>query len=78
MATRQLRVWTGSAWEIVNPTAVIPTYYQDSAPTSPVTGAVWVDSDSTASSLNQNDYVLKSEIDAYAPQPLSAFLLMGA
>ena len=78
MATRQLRVWTGSDWEIVNPTAVIPTYYQDSAPTSPVTGAIWVDSDSTSSALNQNDYVLKSEIGIYAPQSLSAFLLMGA
>ena len=48
--------------------------YQASAPSSPVNGQIWIDSDAVASVLNTNDFVLKSEIEAYTPH---SFLLMG-
>jgi hypothetical protein len=35
--------------------------YQDSAPSSPVNGQIWIDSDATAGVLNQNDYLLKAD-----------------
>jgi microcystin-dependent protein len=37
--------------------------YQDSAPSSPVNGQLWVDSDAVAGVLNQNDYLLKSDFE---------------
>lgn len=49
--------------------------YQATAPTGPSVGQVWVDSDATAGVLNTNDYVLKSEAEAYTPH---IFLMMGA
>jgi hypothetical protein len=49
--------------------------YQSSAPSSPSQGQVWVDSDATSGVLNQNDYVLKTEAEAYTPH---VFLMMGA
>lgn len=48
MADRIARVWTGSAWEVITSTAAAPNAvvtYQSSAPSSPVTGQVWIDSD---------------------------------
>lgn len=48
MADRIARVWTGSSWEVITSTAAAPTAvanYQSSAPSGPVTGQVWVDSD---------------------------------
>jgi hypothetical protein len=42
--------------------------YQASAPSSPQTGDVWVDSDAVAGVLNQNDYLLKADATAtYTP-----------
>jgi hypothetical protein len=38
--------------------------YQDTAPSSPQTGDVWVDSDAVAGVLNQNDYLLKADASA--------------
>ena len=38
--------------------------YQDSAPSSPVTGQIWIDSDASAGVLNQNDYLLKADASA--------------
>jgi hypothetical protein len=38
--------------------------YQASAPSSPQTGDVWVDSDAVAGVLNQNDYLLKADAEA--------------
>jgi hypothetical protein len=38
--------------------------YQDTAPSSPQTGDVWVDSDAVAGVLNQNDYLLKADAEA--------------
>jgi hypothetical protein len=49
--------------------------YQPSAPSSPQNGDIWIDSDATGTSLNTNDFVLKSEIEAYTPH---VFLMMGA
>ena len=49
--------------------------YQPTAPDSPANGDIWVDSDATASVLNTNDFVLKSEAESYTPH---SFLTMGA
>ena len=51
------------------------TYYQPSAPTATATGELWVDSDATASQLNTNDFVQKTEIYSEAIHP---FVMMGA
>ena len=50
-------------------------YYQSGAPSSPSDGDIWIDSDATASVINTNDFVLKSEAEAYTPH---VFLMMGA
>jgi hypothetical protein len=59
--------------------------YQTSAPTATLAGALWVDSDAVAASLNQNDYLTKNEAaTTYATTAAlgnagySPFLLMGA
>ena len=49
--------------------------YQPSAPSSPQNGDIWIDSDATASVINTNDFVLKSEAEAYTQH---SFLMMGA
>jgi hypothetical protein len=49
--------------------------YQNSAPSSPVNGQIWIDSNANTSVLNTNDFVLKSEAEAYTPH---SFLMMGA
>jgi hypothetical protein len=49
MTDRIARVWNGSAWEPITSTVSVPnaiTYYQSSPPESPITGQIWVDSDS--------------------------------
>ena len=51
------------------------TYYQTSAPTATAVGELWVDSDATASILNTNDFVQKTEIYSESIHP---FMLMGA
>ena len=48
MPDRIARVWNGSAWEVVTSTVAAPNaivYYQPTAPSSPVTGQIWVDQD---------------------------------
>ena len=48
MPDRNARVWTGSAWESISaPVSVSNAVagYQSSAPSSPVTGQIWIDSD---------------------------------
>jgi hypothetical protein len=45
MTSRIARVWNGSAWEVITSTAAAPTAvvnYQSTAPSSPVTGQIWV------------------------------------
>jgi len=49
--------------------------YQPSAPSSPQNGDIWIDSDAPAAAINTNDFVLKSEAEAYTPH---SFLTMGA
>ena len=49
--------------------------YQASAPVATEVGELWVDSDATASSLNTNDFVQKTDIYSEAIHP---FVLMGA
>lgn len=47
MPDRIARVWNGSSWEIITSTAAAPTAvanYQVSAPSSPTTGQVWINS----------------------------------
>jgi hypothetical protein len=42
--------------------------YQDSAPSSPVNGQIWIDSNATASSINTNDFLLKADaVSTYVP-----------
>lgn len=38
--------------------------YQDSAPSSPVDGQIWIDSNAAASSINTNDFLLKNDFEA--------------
>ena len=59
-----------SATDLWKNGTVAGAVYQTTAPSSPQTGDVWVDSDAVAGVLNQNDYLLKS--DASAP---SGYLL---
>lgn len=64
---------TTASWDTVSSGSA--TYYQTSAPTATAVGELWVDSDATASVLNTNDFVQKTNIYSEAIHP---FMLMGA
>jgi hypothetical protein len=64
---------TTSSWDTVSSGSA--TYYQPSAPTATAVGELWVDSDATASQLNTNDFVQKTNIYSESIHP---FVLMGA
>ena len=64
---------TASSWDTVSSGSA--TYYQPSAPTATAVGELWVDSDATASQLNTNDFVQKTEVYSESIHP---FVLMGA
>jgi hypothetical protein len=64
---------TSSSWDTVSSGSA--TYYQTSAPTATAVGELWVDSDATASILNTNDFVQKTDIYSEAIHP---FVMMGA
>ncbi len=64
---------TTSSWDTVSSGSA--TYYQPSAPTATAVGELWVDSDATASQLNTNDFVQKTNIYQESIHP---FVLMGA
>ena len=64
---------TASSWDTVSSGSA--TYYQTSAPTATAVGELWVDSDATASILNTNDFVQKTNIYSEAIHP---FVMMGA
>ena len=64
---------TASSWDTVSSGSA--TYYQPSAPSATAVGELWVDSDATASQLNTNDFVQKTNIYSEAIHP---FVLMGA
>ena len=63
MTTRPGYIWSGTEWVSIGQEAVeTPFSYQATAPTSPSTGDIWVDSDAIVSGLNTNDYLLKADI----------------
>ena len=64
---------TASSWDTVSSGSA--TYYQTSAPTATAVGELWVDSDATASILNTNDFVQKTNIYQESIHP---FMMMGA
>ena len=64
---------TATSWDTVSSGSA--TYYQSSAPTATAVGELWVDSDATASVLNTNDFVQKTEIYSESIHP---FVMMGA
>ena len=64
---------TDSSWDVVSSGSA--TYYQPSAPSATAVGELWVDSDATASQLNTNDFVQKTNIYSEAIHP---FVMMGA
>ena len=64
---------TVSSWDTVSSGSA--TYYQPSAPSATAVGELWVDSDATASILNTNDFVQKTNIYSEAIHP---FVMMGA
>jgi hypothetical protein len=64
---------TDSSWDVVSSGSA--TYYQPSAPSATAVGELWVDSDATASILNTNDFVQKTNIYSESIHP---FMVMGA
>lgn len=59
-------VWSGTEWVPIGPvTPTSPFWYQATAPSTPATGDVWVDSDATAVPLNSNDFLTKAEASAF-------------
>lgn len=50
--------WNGTIWSSIGGGGAA---YQSSAPSSPLTGALWIDSDATAAALNENDFKLKAD-----------------
>jgi hypothetical protein len=72
--TDLVKVSDGSTWNEISGGGASVSY-QDSAPTAEAVGELWVDSDATASALNTNDFVQKTDIYSEAIHP---FVLMGA
>jgi hypothetical protein len=59
-------IYYDSTWvQITGSDGLVPTiFYQPSSPTSPTIGDIWVDSDEPVVSINSNDFVLKSDVEA--------------
>ncbi len=54
MAAVPIYVWNGTAWQETGPTIPAnPIKYQASAPSSPSTGDIWVDSDGDVTTGSQ-------------------------
>lgn len=66
MASKPAYVWDGSAWQQIGPVVNSPIKFQTTAPTSPSTGDVWVDSDGVLDSLitNTGDFVSQSAFNS--------------
>jgi hypothetical protein len=58
---------TDPSWEFL-----AGAVYQDLEPTGPLVGQIWVDSDASASVLNQNDYLLKTDAAVTYLTPIEA------
>ena len=71
MTDKYARVWSGTEWvnvssPIASPNAV--AVYQSTAPSSPVTGQIWVDSDDNASYVwNGSSWGASPNLSLYAP-----------
>ena len=71
MTDKYARVWSGTEWvnvssPIASPNAV--AVYQPTAPSSPVTGQIWVDSDDNASYVwNGSSWGASPNLSLYAP-----------
>jgi hypothetical protein len=67
---------TDPSWEFL-----AGAVYQDLEPTVPLVGQIWVDSDASASVLNQNDYLLKTDAAVTyltPPEAASTYLTTSA
>ena len=51
--------WNGTEWLGISGGSTVA--YQTTAPEEPEVGTLWIDSDATASGLNQNDFKLNSD-----------------
>ena len=57
MATRPGYIWSGTEWVSIGQEAVVaPIAYQTSAPSTPSTGDIWIDSDDDVPSVNSTLY----------------------
>ena len=57
MATRPGYIWSGTEWVSIGQEAVVaPIAYQTSAPSTPSTGDIWIDSDDGVPSVNSTLY----------------------
>jgi hypothetical protein len=58
MATRPGYIWSGTEWVAIGQEAVLnPFYYQATAPSSPATGAIWVESDVDVPSVDSSQFL---------------------
>lgn len=55
--TKLVQFWDGISWRAVGGGAT----YSTTAPSTPQAGDLWIDSDATTGTLNENDYKLKSD-----------------
>lgn len=55
--TKLVQYWDGELWRAVGGGAS----YSTTAPSNPQVGDVWIDSDATAGTLNENDFLLKAD-----------------
>ena len=55
--TKLVQYWDGSTWRAVGGGAT----YSSSAPSTPQTGDVWIDSGGSTGTLNTNDFLLKND-----------------
>lgn len=85
MVARPLKVWNGSAWEIVGAGAGANVIYSPDPPSTPGTGDIWIDSDGSTALMNSTDFLTTSTASAtYATKAsvegslTSPYLLMGA
>lgn len=71
--------WNGSAWTLVGSGVPgVTAIYQATDPSLTTTlpaGSIWIESDVAVTTVNSNDYVLKSDVESLS---LHTFMMMGA